>query len=292
MFHPPSIQSTLKGGPDRLKLKNKQMNYFSSNIKFLRKKKKRTQEDVAVSLGLKRTTINALENQISQPSVSHLQAFSKYFKIAIDTLVNVDLPSLSGSQLADLENGFDVFVKGTKLRVIAITVDNNNENNIECVSQKVKAGYTAGYSDPEYISKLPAFQLPFLSNDKKLRAFQVDGDSMLPIPENAWVVCEYLEDFDRAKNGELYVIVTREEGIVFKKVENHITEKGTLKLSSLNPAYNPYELPVMEIMEMWRFVSFISNEVNTDFTTEESLFKMMKELQLQISDLKRKHHHS
>ena len=265
------------------------MNFFSSNIKFLRKRRKRTQEDVAGSLGLKRTTINALENQISQPSVSHLQAFSSYFKIAIDTLINIDLVSLSGSQLKDLENGFDVFMKGTKLRVIAISVDAENRNNIECVSQKVKAGYTAGYSDPEYIGKLPVFQIPFLPGDKKLRAFQVEGDSMLPVPEGAWVVCEYLEDFSQAKSDELYVVVTRDDGVVFKRIENRITENGILGLSSLNPAYKSYEIPILEIMEMWKFVSFISSEVNTDFSPEESLFEMMKELKTEMSDLKEKY---
>ena len=265
------------------------MNYFSSNIKFLRKRRKRTQEDVANVLGLKRTTINALENQISQPSVLHLQAFSNYFKIAIDTLINIDLTSLSGSQLKDLENGFDVFIKGTKLRVIAITVDSENKNNIECVSQKVKAGYASGYSDPEYISKLPIFKMPFLSNDKKLRAFQVEGDSMLPVPEGAWVICEYLEDFSQAKSGELYVVVTRDEGVVFKKVENHINKNGNLKLSSLNPVYNPYELSVVEVTEMWKFVSFISEEVNDGSSREDSLFKMMAELKNEMLNLKKKY---
>ncbi len=73
------------------------MNYFSSNIKLLRTRKSRTQNDLATALELKRTTVNALENSISQPTVPQLQAFSKYFGIAIDTLINVDLNQLSES---------------------------------------------------------------------------------------------------------------------------------------------------------------------------------------------------
>ncbi len=264
------------------------MNYFGPNIKFLRKRKKRTQENVADALGLKRTTVNALENRISQPSVSHLQSFSKHFRIAMDTLVNVDLASLSGSQLADLENGFDVFVKGTGLRVIAITVDNSNENNIECVSQKARAGYALGYGDPEYIGKLPVFQVPFLNNTRKLRAFQVSGDSMLPVPDGAWVIGEYLEDFTQAVSGDLFVVVTRDDGVMFKKAENLIAESGRLRLISLNPAYEPYEIPVSGVTEMWKLVSYISREVNASFSFEESLLNMMKDLKAEITGLKKK----
>ena len=41
-------------------------------------------------------------------------------------------------------------------------VDSKNRDNIELVPVKAKAGYTAGYNDPEFISSLPTFQLPFL----------------------------------------------------------------------------------------------------------------------------------
>jgi len=71
------------------------MDFFSTNLKLLRKRRKRTQEDVAFALQLKRTTINSLENRISKPSIEQLQAFSKYFNFAIDTLINVDLEKLT-----------------------------------------------------------------------------------------------------------------------------------------------------------------------------------------------------
>lgn len=146
------------------------MNYFSSNIKLLRTRKKRTQNELAEAINFKRTTVNALENAISQPTVNHLQAFSKYFGIAIDTLINVDLNHLSESQFTDLQNGFDVFIRGTNLRVIATTVDQDNNDNIEFVNEKAKAGYVTSFADPEYIGNLPVFQLPFLSKEKKYRA--------------------------------------------------------------------------------------------------------------------------
>jgi hypothetical protein len=90
----------------------------------------------------------------------------------MDTLVRVDLTALSESQLSELENGFDVYVRGSRLRILATTVDLANRDNIELVGEKAKAGYKRGYADPEYIRELPVFQLPFLSSERKYRTFK------------------------------------------------------------------------------------------------------------------------
>ncbi len=78
---------------------------FNTNIKFLRKRKGRTQDDVAGALGLTRSTMNNYENQIAQPGMENLIRFSEYYGVAIDTLVKVDLTKLRESQLSQLEKG-------------------------------------------------------------------------------------------------------------------------------------------------------------------------------------------
>ena len=258
------------------------MNYFGSNIKLLRKRKKRTQNEVAVALDIKRTTINALENSISQPTVVLLQSFSKYFGIAIDTLINTNLRQLSESQFTDLQNGFDVFIRGTKLRVIATTVDNENNDNIEFVNEKAKAGYVTSFADPEYIGNLPVFQLPFLSKEKKYRAFSIEGDSMLPIPDGSIVIGEFIQDFYHIKSGVAHIIVTRDEGIVFKMVENNIADKQSLKLVSLNPEYKPYSIPITEVKEAWKFVCFLNTQIPEP---ESDLNRLVKQVEQMKSDI-------
>ncbi|WP_321368360.1 LexA family transcriptional regulator [uncultured Draconibacterium sp.] len=261
------------------------MNFFSKNIKLLRNRKKRTQNEVAVALELKRTTVNALENEISQPTVSHLQAFSKYYGIAIDTLINVNLHQLSESQFTDLQNGFDVFIRGTKLRVIATTVDSDNNDNIEFVNEKAKAGYVNCFADPEYIGKLPVFQLPFLSKDKKYRAFTIEGDSMLPITAGSIVIGEFLQDFYNIKTNDAYIIVTRDEGIVFKVVQNNIASGRSLKLISLNKTFEPYDLPIGEVTEVWKFVCYLNTCIPEPESDISVLMKQMDEMQLAIKKL-------
>lgn len=262
------------------------MNYFGSNIKLLRKRKKRTQNEVADAIELKRTTVNALENAISQPTVTHLQSFSKYFGIAIDTLINIDMHKLSESQFTDLQNGFDVFIRGTNLRVIATTVDSNNDDNIEFVNEKAKAGYVNCFADPEYIGNLPVFQLPFLSKEKKYRAFSIEGDSMLPIPDGSIVIGEFVQDFYNIKTNEACIVVTRDEGIVFKIAENNIRKKQSLRLISLNKEYEPYDVPISEVKEVWKFVCYLNTKIPEPETDIAKVMHSVNEMKLELQQIK------
>ena len=147
--------------------------YFTSNIKFLRKRRGRTQDEVAVALNLKRSTLSGYENDVAQPGIDMLVSFSKYYNVSIDTLLKIDMTKLSESQLGELERGYDAYIKGSNLRVLTTTVGSDNIENIELVPEKAKAGYTTGYADPEYIEELPRFRLPFLSENRKYRTFQL-----------------------------------------------------------------------------------------------------------------------
>ena len=233
--------------------------FFSSNLRLLRKRRNQTQEDLATALGLKRSTLNNYENQIAQPAIDVLLAMSGYFNVAVDTLLRMDLQSLSETQLRELESGSDAFIKGSKLRVLTSTVGTDNEENIELVPQKAKAGYMAGFSDPEYIENLPVFRLPFLRSDRKYRTFQISGDSMLPIPDGSWVTGEFVQDWTSIKSGEACILLSSDDGLAFNVVENHLADGGFMKMRSLNPLNQPYSVKATDIRELWRFVHYISN---------------------------------
>jgi len=261
--------------------------YFDSNIKLLRKRLKLTQDEVAAQLRMKRSTLSGYENRVAQPGLDVLLHFSDYYRIAIDTLLKVDLSKLSETQLRQLEHGEDVFLRGGNLRVLASTVDAHNQENIELVPLKAQAGYTSGFADPEYIGALQVFQLPFLSGEKKYRTFQLRGDSMLPIPEQAWVTGEYVLDWKTLKTGEACVVLTLDDGIVFKLIENRMEEEGKMVLYSLNPLYEPYEIHVSEIREIWRFVHFISHEIPEPVIPENQLVRTVAGLKQEMERLKR-----
>lgn len=260
--------------------------YFDSNIKLLRKRKKLTQDEVAELLKIKRSTLSGYENRVAQPGLDVLLLFSDYYKISVDTLLKVDLGKLSETQLRQLEHGEDVFLRGGNLRVLASTVNTSNQENIELVPVKAQAGYTSGFADPEYIRELQVFQLPFLSEEKKYRTFQLQGDSMLPIPEKAWVTGEYVMDWKALKTGEACVVLTLDDGIVFKIIENLIEKEGRVILYSLNPLYEPYEIHVHEIREIWKFVHFISHEIPEPVIPENQLVRTVAALKQDLERIK------
>lgn len=262
--------------------------YFASNIKFLRKRRGRTQDDVAVALNLKRSTLSGYENGIAQPGIEVLVSFSGYFNMSIDTLLKIDMTRLSESQLGELERGYDAYVKGSNLRVLTTTVNNDNRENIELVPEKAKAGYTTGYADPEYIGELPVFRLPFLSDKRKYRTFQLKGDSMLPIPDGSWVTGEFLQDWMEIISGKAYVVFTLNDGIVFKIIENNIPKDGKLILYSLNPFYEPYEVHVNEVKEIWKFVNYISSELPEPVMPEKQLRQSIAVMKNDLERIKAK----
>ncbi|RLD37712.1 MAG: DNA-binding protein [Bacteroidetes bacterium] len=266
------------------------MSIFSQNIKMLRKRKQFTQDEVAQSLTMKRSTLSGYENEVAHPNMQVLVAFSDYFNVSIDTLIKVELSKLTESQINQLERGYDVFIKGSKLRVLTTTVGDDNEENIELVAEKAKAGYTSGFADPEYIKVLPTFRLPFLSKQKKYRTFQISGDSMLPIPDGAYVTGEYVQNWNTIKDKGAYIILTLDDGIVFKVIENKIKKENKFRLHSLNSIYEPYDLLVTEIREVWRFVNYISsempeaNEMRQDIVQSiDSLRREVKQMQIKLN---------
>jgi len=232
--------------------------HFPENLRFLRMRRNKSQTDLAAELELTRTTLSGYEKNV-QPPFRILIKISEYFNVSLDALIKYKLDVLSEYQLSQIEKGFDVDVTGSKLRLLTITVNSKGKENIEMVPVKAQAGYTNSYSDLDFISSLPKFRLPFLPENRTYRTFQIKGDSMLPIPENSWVTCSYVENWENIKNGKACVVVTRDEGIVFKLVYNRLNE-GKLLLVSSNRNYSPYEIQTTQILEIWQFETWNSFE--------------------------------
>lgn len=260
--------------------------FFAKNIQLLRKRKKRSQEEIATALGLKRTTLSAYEQGVAEPNLETLIRFSKFFKISIDKLLMIDLSTLSEMYLSELEKGLDTDITGKRIRILATTLNAQNEDNIEAVPLKAKAGYTAGYADPEFIRVLPTFSLPFLSREKKYRTFQISGDSMPPVPHSSWVTGEYVQNWNHIRNGFPYIVVTRDDGAVFKIVYNKIRENNTLVLASTNPLFEPYEVNIHDVIELWCFVNYICPKAPEPQHENTDVSKALQELRKEVAQIK------
>lgn len=260
---------------------------LGSNLKVLRKIKKKSQEEVATDLGLTRSSYSGYENGIAEPGLSTLLALKNYYDIPLELLVTKDFETLSESELIALETGVFADVNGKQLRVLTSMVDQNDNELIELIPQQARAGYALGYSDPDYLKVLPTFSLPFLSKDRKYRSFPIAGDSMPPVDEGSFVVAEYIQNWGSIRNGTPCIVVTKEDGIVFKIVNNYLGKDQSFELSSTNPLYLPYFVHVNDILEIWKFVNYISPTLSEMRLDDHGLTQSLKDLQREVMDLKR-----
>ncbi|MEO9872960.1 helix-turn-helix domain-containing protein [Ekhidna sp.] len=214
----------------------------------MRKKKGYTQETFANALDINRPSVGAYEEGRADPRLTTLSKMARLFDVSVDELINEDLTN---------ENR----VPKQNVKVLAVTVDENaDEEYIQLVPTKAAAGYTNGYADPEYLTDLPRFHLPVLPKGGTYRAFEISGDSMLPLLSGSIVIGKYIEQLNEIKNGNTYVLVTQSEGVVYKRVFNYVEEKGKLFLVSDNKSFSAYELDPSEVVEIWEAKAYISVE--------------------------------
>ncbi|PQJ12349.1 hypothetical protein CJD36_000925 [Flavipsychrobacter stenotrophus] len=154
---------------------------------------------------------------------------------------------------------------------------------------KATAGYLTGYGDVDFINALPSYTLPFLSREKSYRSFQTDGDSMYPFPEKAIIIGEYVDDWFSLKDNFPCIVVTLNEGIVFKLVSNRIDDERTVRLTSLNPAYKPYDINVSEICEIWKYKCFISDTIFEVPQSIDLINNSINEIKHDIKNILKKH---
>lgn len=260
---------------------------IGKNLKLLRSRLKKSQEEVATDLKMTRSSYSGYENNVAQPNLESLIQFSDYYKMSIDDLVKKDLSSFTDNDWRQVDQGLHKDVKGLKLRVLTSMVDSNNEDLIELVPLKASAGYTAGYADPDYLKVLPTFHLPFLSRDRKYRSFPIKGDSMPPVVEGSYVVAEFVQNWMSIRNGTPCIVVTNNDGIVFKVVHNLLSSEQSFQLCSTNTFYQPYMVHANDILEIWKFVNYISPELPDVRMDDNDLSKSLKSLQQEVHELKK-----
>lgn len=254
---------------------------ISKNLKFLRTENDLTQKQLAERLGLKQAAIGAYEEERATPPLSCLLDMARIFKVNLDMLVTQDLGRIPRSEWKTRQ-----FSKSKE--ILAISVDRDNRENVELVTHKASAGYVAGYQDTEFIRELPKISLPVLSRNTTYRAFEIQGDSMLPIPSGSLVFGEFVEKLSAIKSGKPYILVLR-DGIVFKRVFNFLEEDGKLLLVSDNRLYEPYTIAGEDVSEVWRAHGFFTTKFpDADFQSQGTLVDQLAVQLFQSQQLRMK----
>ena len=133
------------------------------------------------------------------------------------------------------------------------------------------------------IEKLPLINLPFHVSGKQ-RAFPIKGDSMPPLTDGCFVIGKYVESLKDIRDGSTYILITKDDGIVYKRVYK---KDKALELHSDNTNYQPYEVPVSDILEIWEFVCNMNiSDKKQDQPSMESMMEMLKAMKKEIERLK------
>src|SRR6187431_142227 len=197
----------------------------NQNLKYLRKLRGWTQEEFARKLRIKRSLLGAYEEERAEPRTDVLEVVCDIFKLTLDELIRKDLSDNKSNYLA-------------KRRAIKLA---SGRPDIPFVPVKAAAGYLAGYGDPEFVDELNTFTLPMLGPGQ-YRAFEIVGDSMLPTPSGSVIVGEKVEALEDVKNSNTYVVLSKNEGVVYKRIMTNNRLKNKITLVSDNPQYEPYNV--------------------------------------------------
>jgi transcriptional regulator with XRE-family HTH domain len=254
------------------------MNKIAINLKELRKIQNISQESLSKKLGITRSRLGAYEEGRNEPPIELLIKLSNFFHVSVDALIRSDFSITNPTSLMKI---------GRNRLLLPILVDKENNDTIEVVTAKASAGYLNGFSDPEYIEKLPLMNLPFRVTGKH-RTFPIMGDSMPPLKSGSYVVGKYLESLDDIKNGNTYVLITKDEGIVYKRVYRG-NNLSLLELHSDNKAYSPYKVKTKDILEAWSFVCCLhTSDKKNDEISMENVIHLLKTMKVEIESINKK----
>ncbi len=247
------------------------MSVANQNMKYLRKLRGWTQEEFAQKLGIKRSLLGAYEEERADPRIDVLEIVCNMFKLTLDDVLRKDLSNNKGNYLA-------------RRRAMKMASD---RPEIAFVPMKAAAGYLNGYGDPEFIDELNTFTLPMLTGGN-YRAFEIIGDSMLPTPSGSVIVGEKVDDLESLKNNTACILVSKNEGIVYKRVQKNGRQKNKLTLISDNPTYHPYTVNAEEVVEMWQAQMVISKASQQQQWDMGKLANVVSDLQEQVVSLKKR----
>lgn len=247
------------------------MSIANKNLKYLRKQRGWTQEEFAKRLHIKRSLVGAYEEERADPRIDVLEIVCDIFKLTLDDLLRKDLTDNKGNYLA-------------KRRAMKMS---SGPAEITFVPVKAAAGYLAGYADQDFIDELNTFTLPMLSGGE-YRAFEIIGDSMLPTPSGSVIVGEKIQSLDTVKNNAACIVISRSEGIVYKRVVKNTRLKNKLTLVSDNPAFHPYTMNAEDVLEMWQ-AQLVISKINTQQRWDmNQLTNIVSDLQEQVVSLKKR----
>ena len=260
------------------------MSYAGKNLKFIRKQREWTQEEMAQQLQIKRSLVGAYEEERAEPRLEVQEAICALFNLSLEEFLFQDLSQKGGFGQDGSNGGSNSYLD--RRRSMKMDRSASIVPVVPFVPVKAAAGYLAGYADPEFLDELNTFTLPMLAPGD-YRAFEIIGDSMLPTPSGSVIVGEKVGSLKEVKNSNTYIVVSNADGVVYKRIITNDDHQEKLTLLSDNPLYEPYQVNSQDIVEIWKAVYVIQKAGAQAMWDVDQLAGVVTSLQDKISTLKR-----
>ncbi|OUL63723.1 S24/S26 family peptidase [Flavobacterium sp. AJR] len=167
-----------------------------------------------------------------------------------------------------------------------ISVNESEKDNIVFVPIKDTTDYLTKYGDSNFIQGLPSYKFPNI-NQGINRMFQLDGHSMYPtLHDKSFVIGKWVDNWMiDIKDDRVYIIVSKTNGIMIRRVLNRIEKYGSLYCKSDNRREFPnVEISPRDIIEVWEYRMHLSSELLNPI----DLYERVNDLEVKIMILENK----
>jgi transcriptional regulator with XRE-family HTH domain len=236
---------------------------INGRIKDLRLQLGLSQEEFAASVGLKRANYAQIELGKQKPTLETVEEIVRNYNKTYEWVIEgKEIAPNVAPIIAPKREKPGSFPAVNTPKILTIDSSTQEENTL-FVTAKAAAGYLNGYADPEFNEDLQIINLPGLKGQTH-RAFEIRGNSMLPTHHSGSIaIGRYVESFNDIRDRRVYIVVTKTEGIVLKRVLNRIKEDNKLILISDNDnkrEYPTYPVSPEDVVELWYWRASIIRE--------------------------------
>ncbi len=162
--------------------------------------------------------------------------------------------------------------------------DNQSLNlNIQFVRRYQFNEYLVLYADLNFLKNLKSFCLPNFPSGN-YRAFEAGEDFAF---DGAILVGELVHDWTNILDGKNYILVTKSQGVIYRRVYNQVKIKGTLLLSTDNNRFPSTEISITDVIETWEIKAFISTILPEPIAPFNKLGNLVDEMKFELNRFKK-----
>lgn len=158
-----------------------------------------------------------------------------------------------------------------------------SNGNIQLVKRFQFNEYLTKFQDLHFLNNLTKFSIPTLPLGE-YRAFEAGEDFAF---EGALLIGSLIKNPVEIQDGKNYVLVTKSQGVIYRRVYNRVNDKGTILLSADNHRFPTIEVSIKDLIEAWDVKAFISQIMPEPAKSFEKVNNLVDELKFEIERLKK-----